>query len=282
MSFLSLAVSVLSGLEMASELCYHLSGIYCRPLRSLQRIAKETSMPMTALQRAIESIARKQAAADWDPQAYVPRHNRKCTVCHHPHRESIEQDYLRWHSPQRIARDFLLPHYSSVYRHARAKGLLALRQKSIRASLENFIEQAESVRVTAASVIAAVRLYAQMNDSGELVKPPKARVIPSLPVKKPSADLASAPPTLPVPANAKPSAARKSRVTNPISNRKPKILEPHLSPSKSTNDPVLIANFQPTERARKSPSPKPRARSKIIPSAKMRPPSPKRRHQRIT
>jgi hypothetical protein len=239
-------------------------------------------MPKTTLQRAMESIARNQAASGWDPQAYVPRHNRKCTICKHRDRESIEQDYLRWHSPQRIARDFRLPHYSSIYRHARAKGLLALRQKSLRSSLENFIEQAESVRVTAASVIAAVRLYAQMNDSGELVKPPKTRVIPSQPARKLSADPASALPTAPAPPAAKPSSARKSRVTTPISNRKPKILEPHLSPSKSTNEPVLIANFEPNESAPKSLPPKRRTRSKIIRSTKMHLSSRKRRHQRIT
>ena len=110
-------------------------------------------------------------------RANVLRHARKCTVCHHPDREFIDQDYLRWLSPKKIAREYAISHQSVVYRHADATGLRAQRRASLRATLENFIEQAESVRATAGSVVAAVRLYAQINDQGQWTPPVRRHIV---------------------------------------------------------------------------------------------------------
>jgi hypothetical protein len=116
----------------------------------------------------IERRARRASAA---------RHARKCTVCHHKDREFIDQDYLRWLSPKKIAREYAISHQSVVYRHADATGLRAQRRASLRATLENFIEQAESVRATAGSVVAAVRLYAQINDQGQWTPPVRRHIV---------------------------------------------------------------------------------------------------------
>jgi hypothetical protein len=116
----------------------------------------------------IEKRARRASAA---------RHARKCTVCHHKDREFIDQDYLRWLSPKKIAREYAISHQSIVYRHADATGLRAQRRASLRATLENFIEQAESVRATAGSVVAAVRLYAQINDQGQWTPPVRRHIV---------------------------------------------------------------------------------------------------------
>jgi hypothetical protein len=110
-------------------------------------------------------------------RAHRARHARKCTVCHHRDREFIDQDYLRWLSPKKIAREYSISHQSVVYRHADATGLRAQRRASLRATLENFIEQAESVRATAGSVVAAVRLYAQINDQGQWTPPVKRYIV---------------------------------------------------------------------------------------------------------
>jgi hypothetical protein len=110
-------------------------------------------------------------------RASAARHARKCTVCHHRDRDFIDQDYLRWLSPKKIAREYAISHQSVVYRHADATGLRAQRRASLRATLENFIEQAESVRATAGSVVAAVRLYAQMNDQGQWVPPVRRHIV---------------------------------------------------------------------------------------------------------
>src|SRR5271156_4147371 len=126
------------------------------------------SLPMDSQNGNIEKRARRASA---------PRHARKCTVCHHPDREFIDQDYLRWLSPKKIAREYAISHHSVIYRHADATGLRAQRRASLRATLENFIEQAESVRATAGSVVAAVRLYAQINDQGQWTPPVRRHIV---------------------------------------------------------------------------------------------------------
>jgi hypothetical protein len=110
-------------------------------------------------------------------RAFLARHSRKCSVCHHKDREFIDADYLRWISPETIAREYKISHHSVVYRHADATGLRAQRRASLRATLENFIEQAESVRATAGSVVAAVRLYAQINDQGQWTPPVRRHIV---------------------------------------------------------------------------------------------------------
>src|SRR6202050_4268814 len=104
-------------------------------------------------------------------RASLARHSRKCSVCHHKDREFIDEDYLRWISPETIAREYKISHHSVVYRHADATGLRTQRRAALRATLEHFIEEAENVRVTAHSLVSAVRLYAQINDQGQWTPP---------------------------------------------------------------------------------------------------------------
>src|SRR5271156_816718 len=109
--------------------------------------------------------------------AYKSRHARKCSVCNHPDLEFINDDYLRWRSPEKIARDYRIAHHSAVYRHAAATGLRRERRANLRATLENFIERADSVRVTADSVIRAAQIYAQINDDGQWAPSPKRHIV---------------------------------------------------------------------------------------------------------
>lgn len=97
------------------------------------------------------------------------RHARKCNVCRHPDRDAIEQDFLRWRSPDQIAEDYGIADHSSVYRHVHATGLFARRRATLRLALEPLIEQAATVRVTAAAIVSAIRVYAHINDSGEWI-----------------------------------------------------------------------------------------------------------------
>jgi hypothetical protein len=110
-------------------------------------------------------------------RASLARHARKCSVCHHKDREFIDADYLRWISPETLARQYKISHHSVVYRHADATGLRTQRRAALRATLEHFIEQAENVRVTAHSVVAAVRLYSQINDQGQYTPTPRRHII---------------------------------------------------------------------------------------------------------
>jgi hypothetical protein len=43
-------------------------------------------------------------------------HTRGCNVCRHPHRNDIDQEFLRWRSPDRIARDCKIRDHSSLSR----------------------------------------------------------------------------------------------------------------------------------------------------------------------
>jgi hypothetical protein len=110
-------------------------------------------------------------------RASLARHSRKCSVCHHKDREFIDADYLRWISPETLARQYKISHHSVVYRHADATGLRTQRRAALRATLEHFIEQAEDVRVTAHSVVAAVRLYSQINDQGQYTPSPRRHIV---------------------------------------------------------------------------------------------------------
>jgi hypothetical protein len=106
------------------------------------------------------------------PVTSLGRHTRKCGICNHPDRDAIEQEFLRWYSPEDIARDYDIPDHSSVYRHAHATGLFDRRGTTIRVALEPLIEQATGVEVTADAVIRAVRTYAHLNNAGQWVNPP--------------------------------------------------------------------------------------------------------------
>jgi hypothetical protein len=56
-----------------------------------------------------------------------------------------------------------------VYRHARAYGLFARRQRDVRAALERILEKAGEVEVTAAAVVAVVQAYSKINAAGQWI-----------------------------------------------------------------------------------------------------------------
>jgi hypothetical protein len=103
-------------------------------------------------------------------EAKLGRHQRCCTVCHHPQREEIDRDFINWKSPAVIAKEYELADRTSVYRHAHALGLFEKRRRNIRAALERIIERAGEVDVTAGAVVQAVVAYAKINAAGRLVE----------------------------------------------------------------------------------------------------------------
>lgn len=101
------------------------------------------------------------------------RHDRKCSVCRHPERDEIEKEFLRWRSPERIAKDFGIANHCSIYRHAHATGLFAQRATHLKLSLSPLIERAVTVPVTADSIVRAIIACAHIDDEGKWVSPPK-------------------------------------------------------------------------------------------------------------
>jgi hypothetical protein len=110
-------------------------------------------------------------------RAALKRHSRKCSVCRHPDREAIEHEFLRWRSPEDIAEEYGIADHSYIYRHVHATGIFARRRKSIRLALEPLLEHASTVKVTASAIISALRLYTQINEAGEWIRPGKTVII---------------------------------------------------------------------------------------------------------
>jgi hypothetical protein len=99
----------------------------------------------------------------------IGRHQRACSVCAHPQREEIEAGFIGWRSPAVLAAEYGLADRASIYRHAHAFGLFTKRQRNIRAALEQIIEKAGEVDVTASAVVSAVQAYSKINAAGQWI-----------------------------------------------------------------------------------------------------------------
>ena len=129
--------------------------------------------------RVRRSLRAGSSPADAVPKARAAsaRHARRCNVCKHPDREAIELEFLRWRSPDDIATDHGIADRSSIYRHAHATGIFRRRRQTVRLALEPLLEHACTVKVTASAIISAVRLYAKMSDTGELIPRTKTVIV---------------------------------------------------------------------------------------------------------
>jgi hypothetical protein len=96
------------------------------------------------------------------------RHEKLCSVCRHPKREDIEQAYIDWTSPTRMAKEYGLTR-DSIYRHVRYAGLAPKRDRNIRAALGRLIERADEVKPNAGSIVYACHTLARINSAGQLV-----------------------------------------------------------------------------------------------------------------
>jgi hypothetical protein len=106
-------------------------------------------------------------------RASIGRHQRKCTVCHHPQRQGIEQEYLRWRSPAAIAREFGLTGPTTIYRHVHATGIFTRRRARLRLALDPLIEQVTEVNVTARAILSAIKTPANLNNARKWIGRPR-------------------------------------------------------------------------------------------------------------
>lgn len=107
----------------------------------------------------------------WPPD----HHSRKCTVCNHPSRLAIEEEFLHWASPDAISHHYSVG-WRAVYRHAHALGLFEERGRNLRSALGHIIEHANHAMPSAGTIVRAIRAYACLNESGQWIEPAK-RVI---------------------------------------------------------------------------------------------------------
>jgi hypothetical protein len=102
------------------------------------------------------------------PPVNQGRHEAQCSICNHVQREEIEQQFLRWTSPDKIVETFGICR-DSIYRHARAFDLLEPRRRNVRFALERIIERAGDVEVNANAVVSAVAAYSKINTNGQWI-----------------------------------------------------------------------------------------------------------------
>jgi hypothetical protein len=101
------------------------------------------------------------------------RHSSRCTVCCHPERHAIEQEFLHWYSTDAIAAEFSVSR-DALYRHMHTTGLYEHRAGSLRHSLDSILEQAEGCTPSADAIVRAVYALAHLTDDGKWINPPKS------------------------------------------------------------------------------------------------------------
>jgi hypothetical protein len=104
-------------------------------------------------------------------------HRIRCTICSHPDREAIEQDFLHWVRPSTITHEYQLGDRRAVGRHARAFGLFEQRTARTQHALDLIIEQAETVEATANDIIRAVRAHSCLDENGRWHEPTRRVII---------------------------------------------------------------------------------------------------------
>jgi hypothetical protein len=105
-------------------------------------------------------------------------HERHCTICSHPYRAEIENEFMHWHAPGHIAYDYKISR-SAVFRHAHAVGLFARRNHRLRFALGHLIERVQDVEPTADSIVRAIHAFARVNDDGQWIEPPAHLIVSS-------------------------------------------------------------------------------------------------------
>jgi hypothetical protein len=99
----------------------------------------------------------------------IGRHQSQCTICQHPDREKIENDYLQWTSITDLARSHGVSR-DSLYRHVHALGLDKKRSSTILLPLERLIERGDWAKLTGATVLKAIQFYMKVTGAGQEVK----------------------------------------------------------------------------------------------------------------
>jgi hypothetical protein len=213
--------------------------------------ATPVSTPRTR-KRPLARNRRQLPAASAEP-ASVDRHRRRCTICKHRDRESIEQDFLHWHSIRDIAWTHEIDDTRAITRHAVATGLRTQRRKNLLFAAENVASRADEAKVTGSNVLQAIRVCTQITDTGEWIDAPSRLVISTesnAPAPRPTV-----PPRLTGPRPmlqlhiADPANVSNQSDTSPISNRYAPRLENAVTAWKQRAATFLIGCFSPLFRA---------------------------------
>jgi hypothetical protein len=120
---------------------------------------------------------RKTSRGPATPATALPRyvivpshHARHCSICNHPEREGLEEEFLRWENPYNTALDYGVKE-RAIYRHAHALRLYDKRERNVKYALGHVIQRLDSIDISSDAAIRAVRLFTRLTGQGEFVEP---------------------------------------------------------------------------------------------------------------
>jgi hypothetical protein len=92
------------------------------------------------------------------PSASLRRHQSQCSVCSHPERQTIEEEWVNWGSTTILAEKYRLSR-DGIYRHAHALGLFRERQKRIKLLYEKVLERLDTVKFSGSDLVKVLKEY---------------------------------------------------------------------------------------------------------------------------
>jgi hypothetical protein len=149
-----------------------------RPIPTLKQLTVRPSAPRPQSQPKSQPKSQTEIV--------LAHHQRRCSICHHPDRDAIEEAFLQWRRVRNIDSDFKPDGGpTAIYRHARAFNLFKQRNLNLRTALEFVIERAENVMPTAEGLVKAIHAYTRINDQGEWIDTPTTHIVKVMPIVKP-------------------------------------------------------------------------------------------------
>ncbi|MBZ5672067.1 MAG: hypothetical protein LAO04_20375 [Acidobacteriia bacterium] len=94
------------------------------------------------------------------------RHQSQCTVCQHPERQEIEEEWINWVFPTGIAERHGISR-DALYRHAHACDLFSKRQKNRKLILEKILERVDWAPISGSAFLSTYKVYDKITSAEE-------------------------------------------------------------------------------------------------------------------
>jgi hypothetical protein len=122
---------------------------------------------------------RRRAPLTPPDESRLERHQRLCTICGCDVQEEIDELFIHWQDPRTIAECYDNLNWQTIYRHAHATGLFAVRERNLRSALGRIVEKASRVTPTVDGVLRAIRAYSCLNADGQWTELPSHVIVSS-------------------------------------------------------------------------------------------------------
>jgi hypothetical protein len=150
------------------------TAISCEP----SQLAPTSPTSSASSSTSLTSSASSSSLPSFRTPPDFSRHSRRCSICLHPDRDAIEGDFIRWRSPELIAREYKLANRTSIYRHAHCTGLFAWRRRELGRVLEGMLENHEHIPLEASdAIVRAARVYAHLDENGNWFEPARINFV---------------------------------------------------------------------------------------------------------